>query len=241
MSSVTDAVPFLRHIRVKTRAARRERFDAFLANVRRGLAKSHGSVKVMDIGGTVAFWEDWWKLSECDGLHVTLINNHARDTTNKDRGSTSLLVENVCRDANSLTLAELCQYDLIFSNSFFEHLGSRDEQSALARAVAASGLPYFVQVPNKRSPVDPHHPFAPFFAVYPFWLRVNLLRLSGFGGGRAASLGEARERERYYNPLGQADMRELFPDASIVIEKPLGIPMSILAFNSGTAAAALAA
>jgi hypothetical protein len=58
-------------------------------------------------------------------------------------------------------------YDLIFSNSFFEHLEHRAAQARLAKIIVASGVPYFIQVPNKRSPVDPHFPspFVPFFAV----------------------------------------------------------------------------
>jgi hypothetical protein len=233
---------FIRRFRRKTRAARLERFKIFIGELRHLSPDSSRILRVMDIGGTVAFWEDWWKLSEQDRFHVTLINNHKVDVTQKDQQSCSGLIENVCRDANTLTVGDLRNYDLIFSNSFFEHLRSRGEQKALAETISASGLPYFIQVPNKYSPVDPHHPFAPFFALYPFTLRVHLLLASGFGPGkRSRTLDCAREREEHYTPLGLRDMQALFPAATFKVEKPLGIPMSILALRVSPTAEALAA
>ena len=230
MANDGKVVSLIQRLRQRTRTARLARFKSFVSDLRRALPDGDRILRVVDIGGTVAFWEDWWKLSDQDQLHVTLINNHRLDDTQRKRQTPSRFIDNVCRDANTLTPADFGAFDLIFSNSFLEHLRSRGEQTRLADTIAASGLPYFVQVPNKHSPVDPHHPFAPYFAVYPFTLRVGLVRVSGFGaGGKARTLDDAREREQYYNPLGVRDMQALFPKAAVKVEKPLGVPMSILA------------
>lgn len=131
-----------------------------------------------------------------------------------------------------LSAAEFGNYDLIFSNSFIEHLRTPGAQRKLAQAIVASGVPYFIQTPNKLSLVDPHRPFAPWFALYPKGLREALLVLSSFGNGsRCRSLSEARESQDHYNPLGVRDVRALFPDAWLIVERPFGIPMSILALS----------
>lgn len=220
---------FIRQFRIKARQARRLRFKSFVDDLR----SDHGSglhpLKVLDVGGTPSFWQDWWGVDASDQMHVTLINNHHIDHTQKYARTDNDFIENVNQDANELSTEYMHRYDLIFSNSFFEHLKSRQQQEALARKIVDSEVPYFIQVPNKYSPIDPHHPFAPFFALYPFELRSRLLLFSGFGSsGRSKTLEDARRREQYYNPLGPGDMRRLFPEAQLQIEKPMGIPMSIL-------------
>jgi hypothetical protein len=222
---------FIRRLRQKTRGNRLQTYRQFVAEVRRRNAiPASVPLRLVDLGGTVAFWENWWRIGAQDGFAVTLINNHEVDQSQKHRTSSAGFITNLNRDATALTADFLQQFDLIFSNSFFEHLGDRTTQAALAEKIIASGRPYFIQVPNKNSPVDPHHPFAPFFALLPFSLRSRLLTVASFRPGEGAvSLAEARRWQGRYAPLGRADMRSLFPDAVIALERPFGVPMSILA------------
>lgn len=218
----------IKKLRMKTRSARRAVFTRYSE----GLRKGDAPLKILDIGGTVAFWEDWWKLSAADKLEVTLINTHALDDTCRGRVASSPFITDVNQDALTLTVEQLRAHDLIFSNSFFEHLASRQAQEQLAGVITASGVPYFIQVPNKHSPVDPHHPFAPFFALYPKCLRIWLLLFSSFGNGPASPNKQAAKAwQDNYHPLGCADMRALFPQSVRRIERPFGVPMSILAFK----------
>lgn len=210
-------------LRQWTRARRRRLFESFLPKAR--------PLRVIDLGGTVPFWRAF-ELKPAHGLHLTLINTHAHDTTALGAEDSSGLIDDHHMDANEVTLGYLRSFDLIFSNSFLEHLGSRAEQAALARKICDSGVPYFVQTPNKHSPVDPHFPspLAPFFAAYPRRVQAWLLCHSKLGSGaRSRTYADAMERLHFYNPLGYADMRALFPNAQILTERPAGVPMSIIA------------
>jgi len=217
----------LRHL---TRGRRGHAFRAFLRGFGRPL-------RIVDLGGTVSFWEGWG-LTAADGLHVVLINNHVADTSHRDETSRQEFLENRNRDATSLSREELAAFDLIFSNSFLEHLGAPSVQADLARKIEASGRPYFIQVPNKWSPIDPHfpRPYVPFFATYPRGLQARLLTWDGLGSsGASPSLAVAMKRLSHYVPLGRGDMRRLFPSAHLEVERPFGLPMSILAHRMAPA------
>ena len=218
-------------LRKHTRAARQEKFQHFL----KGIGDSGDRPrKIVDLGGTVAFWENWWSISEKDRLHITLVNHYAVDPTGRGQVSKHTFIESRIQDATTLAQDDLCRYDMIFSNSFFEHLKSWREQQELAARITSSGVPYFMQIPNKHSPVDPHCPYVPYWALYPKRLRVRLVMFSSFGnpgGSKALSLEAARRWQGAYTPLGLRDVKRLFPDASLEVERPFGVPMSILALR----------
>ncbi len=74
----------------------------------------------------------------------------------------------------------------------------------------------------------------PFFALYPDWLRARILTVGAFGSGsRSPSLAEARTRMRYFNSIGRRELEALFPNAAITMEKPFGVPTSLLATRGG--------
>jgi hypothetical protein len=72
----------------------------------------------------------------------------------------------------------------------------------------------------------------PFFAVYPRAVQARLLTMGALGSGAPArSFDAAMTRLQYYHPLGRSEMRALFPKARIVMERPMGVPMSIVAMS----------
>ena len=220
----------IQRLRRRTRAARFQVFKSFAEKLRSDIGID--TLKIIDLGGSAMFWEYWWPVQEEDGFEITLINNHDVDQTQKMRQPTMPFIRNVNRDATTVTEQEFARYDLVFSNSFLEHLDGWQTQKALAERVVASGRPYFHQVPNKLSPVDPHHPFAPYFALLPYELRVRILTVSAFApGSHRVSLADARRWQDRYCPLGLSDMRRLFPDGEFHVERPMGVPMSILAYR----------
>jgi len=221
----------LRSLRRKTRGARFERFKAFVAELRAASGRNNDVLRVLDLGGTKLFWESWWKITPEDGIHVTLLNDYKLHDNEKQWHTSGSLIDNVCKDATTLTKADLSEYDLIFANSFLEHLRSREAQKALADIISNSGMPFFIQVPNKFSPIDPHRPYLPFFALYPSIIRSRI------GPGPGSKILENGKRWKMdYNPLSVGDMKRLFPTAQFKVEKPLGVPMSILAYRGATAA-----
>ncbi len=213
-------------LRQYTRSRRAKLFRDFVARI-------PGPLRIVDLGGTVGYWRAWG-LEPGDRFHVTLINNHDADKTQLHERTTLPNLANVMRDACDLTPDDYREYDVIFSNSFIEHLTSREKQVAIARQITACGRPYFIQTPNKYSPVDPHfpRPYVPFFAAYPRRLQARLLTLGALGSGSPSpSFDAAMARLGYYHPLSRHDVRELFPNAQIVMERPMGVPMSIVAMQ----------
>jgi len=190
-------------------------------------------VRIIDLGGTVAMWERWG-LSTDDDLRIDLANNFSMDTNYRDALSRSKIISKVKVDVSDLSAIDYARYDIVFSNSMLEHLSDPEQQRSVARKICESQRPYFIQVPNKYSLVDPHfaHPLAPFFAAWPRALQIRALRISGLNGGkRAQSLMQAEERLRYYRPLSVSEMKSFFGDAQILIDKNFGIPMSIIAMR----------
>jgi hypothetical protein len=76
----------------------------------------------------------------------------------------------------------------------------------------------------------------PFFATYPRSLQARLLSWSALGSSSASpSYDAAIERLENYSPLTTRDVRQLFPKARSVVERPLGVPMSIIAMSEASA------
>ena len=187
-------------------------------------------VRVIDIGGTENFWLRLGVREE-DGLDITLLNNHHIDKTQETAPIRSGFITDRRADARFLTEADLQEYDLVFSNSTIEHFATQDEQKALCDIIDRSGLPYFIQVPNKNALVDPHfpHPLVPFFARYPKTLQARLLTVGRFGSGsRSPNMGEALARLKYYTPIDRNWFRSLFPNGTLTVEWQALVPMSLV-------------
>jgi len=217
----------LQRLKRYTRGKRLERFNEFVKVVT-------GRIRLIDLGGTVKFWEDWGLASQ-PRLDVTIVNDHHLDKNHEHDPITLPNIHRLQADVLTLSASDLAEYDVIFSNSLIEHLPGPQAQRQLAQAIIDSRRPYFMQTPNKRSPVDPHfpRPYVPFFAAYPRALQARLLSWSALGSGSAApSYAAALERLSNYYPLTTHGVRELFPQAHIVMERPLGVPMSIIAMSA---------
>lgn len=208
----------LQKIRAHTNRKRAALFFAKIQHLPKPLA-------VIDLGGTEALWRRWG-IKEQHGLRITLINNHHIDKNNIGNEHLIPFIEELIIDAMELTVLDLLKYDLIFSNSFIEHLEDFRSQKKICSIIESSGKPYFIQIPNKHSLIDPHfpHPLVPFFALYPKPLQAWLLMQYHFGSGsRNATYVEARKRVRFYNPIGVSEIRSLLPSGHLVKESFLSL------------------
>jgi hypothetical protein len=164
---------------------------------------------------------------------VTLVNNHEFDSVHADDEITLPNIRRLSADVLTFKSEDYKDFDIIFSNSLIEHLRNIEAQTKFAATIVESAQPYFLQTPNKFSPIDPHfpRPYVPFFAAYPRPVQARLLTWSGLGsGGRQPTYEASLARLDHYAPLSKATMQRLFPNAEMVIERPLGIPMSIVTF-----------
>lgn len=190
-------------------------------------------LRILDLGGTASFWLKHVPVND-DNYKITLINNHHVDKTNIGYSHSIPWIIEKHADARDSSEWDLDNHDLIFSNSFLEHLESFADQLELASKIDSSQYPYFIQIPNKYFPVDPHFPspFVPFFSCYPKTIQAVLLTINRFGSGaKSKTYNSAKKRLKYYNPLGLKDARELFPSGIIIKEKTFGLCRSVLIYN----------
>jgi hypothetical protein len=180
-------------------------------------------MRVLDVGGTV----DIWRLAPVMPRLVLL--NQARARYEIGAGETVVL-----GDGASLPFADQ-SFDLVFSNSVIEHVGSRAAQARFAAEIARVGKQYWVQTPNRYFPVE-HHMWTPFVHWLPrSWQAAILKRFSIW---RLVTNYDAAQREFYVNHyldsirlLSASDLRAFFPGATILRERFLGWTKSLIAWS----------
>jgi ubiquinone/menaquinone biosynthesis C-methylase UbiE len=197
---------------------RRKRF-AFFQSLLDGLERP---VHILDIGGT----EDYWKMMKLDmqkDVFITLLNLTQETTALPN-------VKSIAGDARRLRFADL-SFDVVYSNSVIEHVGSRLDQEQMAAEVRRVGKRYFIQTPNKNFPLEPHFLF-PFFQFLPHKLRIVLLQNFNLGWfPKIADAAKAKEIVESIVLLNRKEFASMFPSASIYDEKLLGMTKSFVAFG----------
>lgn len=198
---------------------RRARFALFLSLLR----KLEGPVRVLDIGGTQAFWNLMAEGEDLDA-EITLLNLRHQPVTSSAFTSATGDARNIPQYADK-------SFDVVFSNSVIEHVGSYSDQKRMANEVLRVGRRYFVQTPNKRFPLEPHFLF-PFFQYLPMTLRAQMLHRFDVGWyKRVSSLERARAEVESIQLLTRSRFAELFPGATIYEEKLLGLTKSFVAYG----------
>jgi len=195
------------------RRCRFEHFKHFVASKKKPL-------KILDIGGTEDFWE---KMNYCSPaeVQVVLLNLFPQAVS---RPNFSALVG----DGRNLAQFAAKEFDLVFSNSVIEHLGTLEEQKRMADEVQRVGRSYFVQTPAKSFPLEPHFLF-PFFAQLPENCRAWLLTRFTLGWyGRISSYDEALSFVRSFRLLNEKELRSLFPHGCLIHEKFCGLTKSYI-------------
>ena len=198
---------------------RRARFQLFLSL----LDKLEGHVEILDIGGTQEFWTSMLGDDDRD-VRVTLLNIEHQVVTSPKFISAA-------GDARSIPEFADKSFDVVFSNSVIEHVGSYDEQRRMAFEVMRIGQRYFVQTPNKRFPIEPHFLF-PYFQYLPVELRATLVHRFNVGWyERIPDKKLARREVESIQLLTLNGLRNLFPDATIYIERFAGLAKSFVAYG----------
>jgi len=198
---------------------RRARFTLFLSLLN-GL---EGHLEILDIGGTQEFW-NLMTGGDPGDVRVTLLNIAHQHVTS------STFVSAV-GDARSMPQYQNKSFDVVFSNSVIEHVGSYDDQRRMANEVERVGLRYFVQTPNKRFPLEPHFLF-PFFQYLPSGVRAQMVHRFDVGWyKRIPSIEKAKEEVDSIQLLTKRKFADLFPGATIYEEKILGLTKSFVAYR----------
>jgi len=204
---------------------RRQRFRILL-NMIRG---SPGPVRILDIGGTAGYWEMMTAGFAPElTLHVTLLN---RDPIHVDRSGFAA----VMGDGRAMPEFGDKQFDIVFSNSTIEHVGTLADQQCMAREVQRVGRRFYVQTPNRYFPIEPHFVF-PFFQFLPVVTRVWLLRHFALGWySRMPDREAALEAVTSIRLLSYKEFRRMFPHAHIFKERLGGLVKSFIAYGGDPA------
>ncbi len=192
-----------------------------------------GRMRIIDLGGTGAYWKrvgyDFLAELDAEVLCVNMsVDEFAAVASGTER--VSFTAGNAC----ALSHADN-SFDFVHSNSVIEHVGRWAEMRAFAGEVRRLAPDYYVQTPYFWFPVDPHFYRVPFYHWLPQSLQLKLLQRVQVGWvpaqpdlDRRMSLVESSVL------LDKRQFASLFPDADISFERVALLPKSLIAARSLT-------
>lgn len=175
--------------------------------------------RILDVGGTVAFW------SSAEIRSQIVVLNTAVLATGEGSGNITY------RQGDGTALGfQDGEFDIVFSNSVIEHLGTLQSQRQMAREIRRVGRAYWVQTPARGFPFDAH-----LLALFIHWLPRRMHRylapVTPYALLSGASGAQARETVDELRFVSIREMRCLFPDAVLWRETVLGITKSFVAYR----------
>lgn len=200
---------------------RKKRYSKFLSYI----SPTHND-RILDIGGLPETWTTHQPLAK----EVNLINIYQIEFEPKDytKHNIKILIGNGC----DLEMPDQ-SYDIVYSNSVIEHVGTWSNQVKLASEARRIGKKLWIQTPAIEFFIEPHY-IAPFIHWLPKSLRKRLIRFFTIWG--FLNKPSKREIEQSVNEirlLSYSEMQKLFPDCEILKERFLGfIVKSYIAIRS---------
>lgn len=187
--------------------------------------KISSSTRILDVGGS----REIWQFASVLPL-VTLLNlPTALSAVNGQ-------VTQIAGDGRFLPFCD-GSFDIVFSNSVIEHVGTREDQFRFAKEAGRVGRSYWIQTPNRRFPVEMHL-MLPLIQFLPKSLqRFLIYRFTGWDKLVKPSAAErAFYLEHFLNELNlldRASLAQLFPGATILKERWFGLAKSLIAVKRG--------
>jgi hypothetical protein len=201
---------------------RRERMQRLKGLVEAVIAEK-GACKIIDIGGTVGFWETWEHLLDFSKVTIDCVNVAPADATGH------LPIRMLVGDARDLTFAADNAYDVAFSNSVIEHVGLWHDMERMAAEVRRVASRYLVQTPYFWFPIEPHARTPLIHWLPESWkYRIVMRRKCGFWERQDSVAGAVRTVQSAIM-LDIRQMRALFPDADLHKERFCGLIKSLVA------------
>jgi Methyltransferase domain len=209
----------------------RSKRDVQLRSLIQSIASKKGSIRILDMGGTLTYWKRVG-IEFLRGVNasITIVNLSAAELDGDEVDG----ITNVVGDACRLTEHPDRSFDLAHSNSVIEHVLTWPNMKAFATETRRLAGSYYVQTPYFWFPVDPHYYRAPLFHWLPRPARARLLSLFPI-----AHAGRIRDLDMVYDVVDDARLldlqqfRLLFPDSELSFERFCGLPKSMIAVRQG--------
>ncbi len=181
------------------------------------------TTRVLDLGGLAFYWTFLDKPPQ-----VTIVNlEPPLDGAGLSRW--------VVADATRLPFRDGA-FDVVFSNSLIEHIIDDAARKAFAAEVHRVGRRFHVQTPNRWFPVEPHL-MTPLIHFLPTGVQQKLVRnFTLWGWVARPTAAEAEGFLRLTKLIDRREFKGLFPAATILKEKFLGLTKSFTAVGATTRA-----
>jgi hypothetical protein len=182
-------------------------------------------MRALDIGGTSGSWQ----LAPRTPRSLTIVNLRTVDGPG---------------DAQQLVVADACDlpfppgtFDLAYSNSCIEHVGSATQQQAFADEARSVAGALWIQTPARSCPIEPHY-LAPFVHWLPRPIQRRTIRwATPWGLITKPSQQQIDDMVSSTRILSRREFARLFPDCNIRTERLAGvIPKSYIAIRAFTPA-----
>jgi len=202
---------------------RARRFEQFIKILRPSASDS-----LIDVGGEPVFWTNHPPVvGSIDLVNPKVMRfNHAAYPGHRQRS--------LVGDGRNLADFGDQSYDIAFSNSVIEHVGTWEDQQKFAAEMRRVGKRVWCQTPARECPVEPHY-MAPFIHWLPRSLQRRLMRrFTPWGWLSKPTPEDIAFMVDTTRLLTQREMKQLFPDCRIIVERMLlVIPKSYIAVRTG--------
>jgi hypothetical protein len=220
MARYIHNIPILRSLQRKIRKKRAGLFAR--------LMQPQSAWKILDVGGTYPTWEQ----PGMESFQVTLLNLGASILPAHLEGR----VISVAGDATSLPY-ENRSFDLIYSNSVIEHVGSIENQKKFATEALRVGRALWIQTPAQGFLFEPHY-MAFFIHWFPRSWQPRMLRWGSLWGVLNKPTGaQCDDYVRYNQLLTHKEVQRLFPGCRIIKERFFGLTKSYIVVKSYSSSA----
>lgn len=206
---------------------RAKRFQNIRPLIEDALAEKR-QIRILDLGGT----EEYWKIGadflnhHRQNLKITLLNLEAEQVEDTE------MFHALSGDAADPDLFAGERFDFVHSNSVVEHVGSWERMMQFAENTKRLSRRYFVQTPNFWFPFEPHFRM-PGFQYLPKAARIALVQRFQLGFfPRTPDPEEACDLVEHNTLISTRQMRRLFDDGHIVLEKFAFLNKSIMAMRT---------
>ena len=186
---------------------RKKRFARFLEMMEPG-----GQDRILDVGGMPNTWTMAKPIAE--SIDLVDLRDYPFDPKNYPGYNMRLLQGDGC----DLPFPD-GEYDLVYSNSVIEHVGTLQNQKCFADEIRRAGKSYWVQTPAYSFPIEPHY-LAPFIHWMPRVIQKKMARWFTVWGWMTRPTKEQVEAMiDELRLLRKKELLALFPDGELMKEK----------------------